>query len=255
MKSITIAIANQKGGVAKTTSTICLGGLLGGESNCLAIDLDPQGNLTTGLGVEVSDEQNSCYELITEQATVEEVVIKTSSGIDLIPADITLAKGETEILTQVGNFFILKERLEAVLDYYSYILIDCPPSLGLLTVNALSSADVVLIPVQCQFFALKGLASLLETIGSVQKRLNPSLEILGILPTMAEKTVMSRDIIQNLKQSFPNTAILAPVPKSIQFAESNLAGEPIHSYTDRPGLIYPYRQIVELIESQFFSVV
>ncbi len=134
-------------------------------------------------------------------------------------------------------------------------MIDCPPSLGLLTVNALSSADVVLIPVQCQFFALKGLASLLETITSVQKRLNPRLQILGILPTMAEKTVMSRDIIQNLKQRFPNTPILDPVPKSIQFAESNLAGEPIHSYTDRSQLIYPYRQIVELIQSQFFAVV
>ena len=255
MKSITIAIANQKGGVAKTTSTICLGGLLAKKANCLAIDLDPQGNLTTGLGIEISDEQSNCYDLITEQAAVEEVVVSTSSGIDLIPADITLAKGETEILTQVGNFFILKERLEPVLNHYSHILIDCPPSLGLLTVNALSSADVVLIPVQCQFFALKGLASLLETIASVQKRLNPRLKILGILPTMAEKTVMSRDIIQNLKQSFPNTPILAPVPKSIQFAESNLAGEPIHSYTDRAQLIYPYRQIVELIQSQFLAVV
>jgi chromosome partitioning protein len=174
MKALTIAVANQKGGVAKTTSTICLGGLLSTQTNCLAIDLDPQGNLTTGLGIKLTDAQASCYDLITEQANIDELVISTfQGGLKLVPADITLAKGETEILTQVGNFFILKERLEPALTQYSHILIDCPPSLGLLTVNALAAADVVLIPVQCQFFALKGLASLLETIASVQKRLNP----------------------------------------------------------------------------------
>lgn len=255
MNALTIAIANQKGGVAKTTSTICLGGLLSSNAHCLAIDLDPQGNLTTGLGIELADEQFSCYDLITEQAHVDEVIVSTISDLDLVPADITLAKGETEILTQVGNFFLLKERLQPARKDYSHILIDCPPSLGLLTVNALSAADLVLIPVQCQFFALKGLASLLETIASVQKRLNPKLEILGILPTMAEKTVMSRDVLKSLKHRFPHTPVLPPVPKSIQFAESNLAGEPIHTYTDQPKLIYPYRQIVKLIDSQSVAVV
>ena len=149
----------------------------------------------------------------------------------------------------------MKERLEPALSKYSHILIDCPPSLGLLTINALSAADVVLIPVQCQFFALKGLASLLETIASVQKRLNPKLQVLGILPTMSEKTVMSRDVIQSLNDRFPNTPVLPSVPKSIQFAESNLAGEPIHTYTDQPKLIYPYREIVNLINSRSIAVV
>ncbi|MGB5635555.1 MAG: ParA family protein [Waterburya sp.] len=255
MNAITIAIANQKGGVAKTTSTICLGGLLSDEANCLAIDLDPQGNLSTGLGIELPDDAVSCYDIITEQARANEVIVSTNSGLDLIPADITLAKGETEILTKVGNFYILKERLEPVLSDYSHILIDCPPSLGLLTINALSAADVVLIPVQCQFFALKGLASLLETITSVRKRLNPRLQILGILPTMAENTVMSRDVISSLQQRFPDTPVLPPVPKSVQFTESNLAGEPIHTYTDQPKLVYPYRQIVSLIQSQTFATV
>jgi chromosome partitioning protein len=246
-KGITIAVANQKGGVAKTTSTICLGGLLSSNSKCLAIDLDPQGNLTTGLGIELAVEQLSCYDLITEKAKVEELVVETGSGLSLVPADIALAQGETELLTKVGNFFILKERLESALEKYDQILIDCPPSLGLLTVNALAAADVVLIPVQCQFFALKGLASLLETITSVQKRLNPQLKILGILPTMAEKTVMSRDVIASLKQRFQETKIFEPVPKSIQFAESNLAGEPIHLYSEQSKLIYPYRQIIKSI--------
>ena len=145
--------------------------------------------------MEVSDNQLSCYDVITEQALVNDAIVSTSSGLNLLPADITLAKGETEILTKVGNFYILKERLEPVQNQFPCILIDCPPSLGLLTVNALAAADVVLIPVQCQFFALKGLASLLETIGSVQKRLNRDLQILGVLPTMAENTVMTRDVL------------------------------------------------------------
>jgi len=185
-----LAIANQKGGVAKTTSTICLGGLLAQSHSCLAVDLDPQGNLTVGLGVEVADDQLSSYEVITEQATASEVLVSTQSGLQLIPSDISLAKGETEILTKVGNFLLLKEKLEEVNNRFDHILIDCPPSLGLLTVNALSAADAVLIPVQCQFFALKGLAALLETIHSIQRRLNPDLRILGVLPTMAERTVM-----------------------------------------------------------------
>lgn len=250
MKGKTIAIANQKGGVAKTTSTICLGGLLSSFNPCLAIDLDPQGNLTTGLGVEIEEDQKNCYHLVTEQASIEELIVNTASGLDLVPADITLAKGETEILTKVGNFIILKERIEPVLHKYENILIDCPPSLGIFTINALTAADLVLIPVQCQFFALKGLASLLETILSVKKRLNPQLEILGILPTMAEKTVMSRDVIASLNKRFPDTPILEAVPKSIQFAESNLAGEPIHLYSEQSKLSYPYHEIVKLLDSQ-----
>ncbi len=242
-----IAIANQKGGVAKTTSTICLGGLLAQTTSCLVVDLDPQGNLTVGNGVNIADEQLNVYEVITEQAEVKEVVVKTKSGLDMLPSDISLAKGETEILTKVGNFLILKERLEMVSHEYDHILIDCPPSLGLLTVNALCAADAVLIPVQCQFFALKGLAALLETIQSIQKRLNPDLKILGVLPTMAETTVMSRDVIASLNKRLTGITIFDPVPKSVKFAESNLAGEPIHLYADDSKLIAPYQAIAQLI--------
>lgn len=245
-----IAIANQKGGVAKTTSTICLGGLLAQTDPCLAVDLDPQGNLTTGLGIEVADDQLSAYEVITEQASVSDVVVSTDSGLNLLPADITLAKGETEILTKIGNFSLLKERLEEVKDQYKHILIDCPPSLGLLTVNALCAARAVLIPVQCQYFALKGLASLLETIESVQRRLNQNLEILGVLPTMAEKTVMSRDVMASIQKRFKNTLVFDPVPKSIKFAESNLAGEPIHLYADDPKLVAPYKAVAKAIAKE-----
>ena len=240
-----IAVANQKGGVAKTTSTICLGGLLAQLDSCLVVDLDPQGNLTTGLGAEVAEGQLSAYEVIVEQAEVAEVVISTPSGLHLLPADISLAKGETEILTRVGNFLILKERLEPVSHQYRHVIIDCPPSLGLLTVNALCAADAVLIPVQCQFFALKGLAALLETIGSIVKRLNPNLSILGVLPTMAEKTLMTRDVLASLQRRFPDVPIFDAVPKSVKFAESNLAGEPIHVYTDDSRLAAPYQAVAE----------
>jgi chromosome partitioning protein len=240
-----VALANQKGGVAKTTTTIGLGGLLAAQGATLAIDLDPQGNLTTGLGIELADTQLTMYEVITERNPAADVIISTKSGVDLIPADINLAKGEPEILSKVGNFYLLRDALEQVQDKYQHILIDCPPSLGLLTINALTTADVVLIPVQCQFFALKGLAALLETIQSVKKRLNPNLQILGILPTMAEKnTVMTQDIIASLTTKLEDIHIFEPVPKSVKFSESNVAGLPIHLYTQDSKLIEPYLAIV-----------
>jgi chromosome partitioning protein len=246
-----IAIANQKGGVAKTTSTICLGGLLAQKGNVLAIDLDPQGNLTTGLGVEIVDTQITSYEVITELTPMADAIVQTKSGLMLLPTDISLAKGETEIMSKVGNFYLLKEALDPVKDDFEHILIDCPPSLGLLTINALSTADVVLIPVQCQFFALKGLAALLETIQSVQKRLNPTLRILGVLPTMAEmNTLMSQDILASLKKRFQDVPVFDPVPKSVKFAESNLAGEPIHIYAGDEKLVQPYRQIVKFMTGE-----
>jgi chromosome partitioning protein len=243
-----IAIANQKGGVAKTTTTICVGGLLAATGATLALDLDPQGNLTTGLGVEIADNQPTAYDIITERTSIGDAIVATKSGLDLIPADINLAKGEPEILAKVGNFYLLRDALEDIKGRYGQILIDCPPSLGLLTINALSAADVVLIPVQCQFFALKGLAALLETIASVKKRLNPDLKILGVLPTMAEKnTVMTQDVLISLQTKLPNLHIFDPVPKSVKFPESNVAGLPIHLYTQDAKLIEPYQSVVNLL--------
>lgn len=246
-----IALCNQKGGVSKTTSTLCLGGLLAESSQVLLVDLDPQGNLTTGLGIEVEEDQLTTYEVITEQYSVHEAISKTKfNKLEILPADIMLAKGETEILGTVGNFYLLKEQLEPIVAEYDHILIDCPPSLGLLTLNALAVAEQVLIPVQCQFFALKGLAALLDTIESVKKRLNPDLQILGILPTMFEQTVMSRDVIASLEKRFDQSMVFSAVPKSIRFAEANLAGEPIHIYANEGKLIYPYQQIIETMESK-----
>jgi len=176
-----IALVNQKGGVAKTTSTICLGAILAEIAPCLVIDLDPQGNLTTGLGINLEEKeeaQPTIYEVLKEEVEVQEAIIPTKlNRLDLLPADILLANGEPELMSKIGNSYILRERLAPIKSKYRFILIDCPPSLGLLTVNALTCADAVLVPVQCQFFALKGLASLLETITTVQNRLNPNLSV------------------------------------------------------------------------------
>jgi chromosome partitioning protein len=246
-----IAIANQKGGVAKTTSVIGLGGILAQTTSCLAVDLDPQGNLTTGLGITLDEDQLSTYEVITEQVQAKEAILTTESGLSLLPADISLAKAEPEMLSKVGNFYLLKECLEPLQKQFQHILIDCPPSLGLLTVNALTAADAVLIPVQCQFFALKGLSSLLQTIQSVQKRLNSNLKIFGVLPTMAEvNTLMTKDVLESLRQRLQDIPIFDPVPKSVKFAESNVAGEPIHRYTDEAKLIRSYSAIAQLITGE-----
>lgn len=239
------AIANQKGGVAKTTSTIALGGLLTQEGSCLLVDFDPQGNLTTGLGVDLLDEQLTVYEVLTEQADPLEAIVKTKSGLHLLPAGITLAKAEKDLLSREGRFLILREKLEPIQDQFDHILIDCPPSLGLLTINALSAANTLLIPVQCQFFALKGLESLLQTIETVKNRLNPELRVLGVLPTMAEKnTTITQDMLKTLSSQLEGIKIFNPVPKSVKFPESNMAGQPIHQYAGEWRLVQPYRDVV-----------
>lgn len=246
-----IAVAGQKGGIGKTTAVIALGGLLAEKCRCLVVDLDPQGNLTTGLGVQVADGQVTSYEVITERSKLSAGIVKTGSKVELLPADISLAGGETELLSKVGSFGLLKEQLEEVAGEYDHILLDCPPSLGLLTINALVSADSVLIPVQCQFFALKGLAALLETIQSVRRRLNSSLKILGILPTMAEmNTVLCKDVLAALKERLVGERLFLPVPKSVKFSESTMAGLPIHLYAQEEKLLAGYQEIVGVILSQ-----
>jgi len=239
------AIANQKGGVAKTTSTIAIAGLLAEEGPCLAIDLDPQGNLTTGLGFELTGEQPGAYEVLVGQVPLPDALVSTPSGITLLPGDIALAKIEKELQQQPNRFHSLKKALDPYLNQFDQIVIDCPPSLGLLTLNALSAADALLVPVQCQFFALKGLQGLMETIDTVQQRLNPDLEILGVLPTMAEvHTTITQDVMKILRSQFEGIRVFDPVPKSVRFPESNMAGEPIHQFTREWRLVQPYKDVV-----------
>jgi chromosome partitioning protein len=246
MNTHIIAIANQKGGVAKTTSTIALGGLLAEDQPCLVIDLDPQGNLTTGLGCEIQDSQLTTYEVITKRCALKDAIVKTNSGLHLVPSDISLAQGDRELLSTFEAHYFLRDQLETVSKDFPFILIDCPPSLGILTYSALVAATDILIPAQCEFFSMKGIEQLMETIAAVQARANPDLNILGILPTMAQKTAMTDDTISNLKALSKETDIQVfdIVPRSINFAYSNLAGQPIHIFASREKkLIKPYKQI------------
>jgi chromosome partitioning protein len=247
-----IAIANQKGGVAKTTSTIALGGLLAEQGSCLIVDFDPQGNLTTGLGVRIQAGQTTAYEVLTNRKqSAATAIVETESGIKLLPADISLTTGEKQILTVADNSRILRKKLNPLREEFDYILIDCPPSLGMLTLNALMAADTVLIPVQCQFFALEGLRQLLETIDGIRDQdTHPDLQILGVLPTMADRTITTQDALKTLRTKLSGIKIFEPVPKSVRFPESNLAREPIHLYTSEKKLIEPYRAIVKLIMEQ-----
>lgn len=248
-----IAIANQKGGVSKTTSTIAVGGLISEHQPCLVVDLDPQGNLTTGLGVQLEEDQLTIYDVLTKRCSAAEAIIETET-VYLIPSDIGLAQGEREIGSKFEPHFYLKEQLESL--EFPYILIDCPPSLGILTYNALTAATDVLIPVQCEFFSMKGLQQLLETIEAVKQRANPDLNILGILPTMGQRTGMTDDTIANLEalSESDDLQIFDTVPRSINFAYSNLAGKPIHLYAAKEEkLIGPYRQIVSQL-MQFAEV-
>lgn len=243
-----ISIANQKGGIGKTTSTICLGGLLADVGSCLAVDLDPQGNLTTGLGIEVENQQPTTYDVLTGKRPIDDAVVSTSVDIDLLPADISLASAEPELMGAIGREHLLKKRLQPILGNYQYVVIDCPPSFGLLTTNALTAADRVLVPVQCQFFALKGLSALLEIIHVICEQTNPNLSILGILPTMLERTVISQDSLTQIHTKLEGLRIFDAVPKSTKIAESNLAAMPIHRYANEAKLVNPYRQIVESIQ-------
>ncbi|MFN6498752.1 MAG: ParA family protein [Nostoc sp. DedQUE01] len=247
-----IAITNQKGGVAKTTSTIALGGLLAETSSCLAVDFDPQGNLTTGLGIQIQPGQKTSYEvLVDRQQSAAAAIVETKYGIKLIPADISLASGEKQILHLADNSRILRKKLNPLRQEFVHILIDCPPSLGMLTLNALMAADAVLIPVQCQFFALEGLRQLLETIESLRDEdTHPNLQILGVLPTMADRTLTTQDALKTLQTKLPGIKIFEPVPKSVQFPESNLAREPIHRYTTEKKLIEPYQAVVKEMTEQ-----
>ena len=245
------AIANQKGGVAKTTSTLAIAGLLAETGSCLAIDLDPQGNLTTGLGVDLPPGQLTLYEGLTGRAPLKDALISTRSGISLLPGDITLAKVEKELLDHPHRFHILRKTLEPLLPEFEQVVIDCPPSLGLLTLNALAAADLLLVPVQCQFFALKGLQGSLKTVQMVRQRLNPKLQILGVLPTMAElNTTMTQEIMKRLRSQVEGVRVFDPVPKSVRFPESNMAGEPIHRFCRDWKLVQPYRDVVRQLLMQ-----
>ncbi len=244
----TIVIANQKGGVGKTTTAINLSASLAEMGQkVLVIDIDPQGNTSSGLGVEKDEIENTIYELLLGEAEVENCIQKeVFENLDIISSNINLAAAEIELIGIEEKEYILKKAVDKIRENYNFILIDCPPSLSMLTINAMCAADTVLVPIQCEYYALEGLSQLMNTVGLVRDRLNPELEIEGVVFTMYDaRTNLSLQVVENVKSNLQQNIYKTIIPRNIRLAEAPSHGMPITKYDAKSTGAESYRLLAE----------
>lgn len=248
-----IVIANQKGGVGKTTTTINLSASLAeAGKNVLVVDMDPQGNTTSGLGIEKNEVENTAYELLLGQCKVEDCICDSiCERLAVIPSNMNLAAAEIELMDTNEKEYILKSALDQVKDNYDFILIDCPPSLNMLTINAMCAGNTVLVPLQCEYYALEGLSQLMYTINLVRERLNPELEIEGVVFTMYDaRTNLSLQVVENVKSNLDQNIYKSIIPRNVRLAEAPSYGMPVLLYDARSTGAESYRMLAKEVMSR-----